>query len=148
MFINNIEGYVFFAVILIILLIFKQKNKILMLLLTFVLYLGTTSLIKIIVARPRPFTKFDFQDFGEGDINRSFPSGHATAATSIIRFLEFDRILFYVWIFITILVMFSRIYLGMHYLSDVIAGFVLGYFVSDLSIFLFERLKRRNPKYF
>jgi len=140
-FINNIEGYVLFAFVLIILLVFKQKNKILPLLLTFVLFLGITQLIKVAVARPRPFTEFGFPDLGESGINRSFPSGHATAAASIIRFFEFSRILSYAWIFITALVMFSRVYLGMHYLSDVVAGLILGYFISDVSIFIVKRLR-------
>lgn len=143
-FIHNLEAYVLFAFVLIILLVFRKKNKILPLLLTFVLYLGITQLVKVIVARPRPFTKFDFPDLGESGINRSFPSGHSTAAASVIRFFEFNRILLWVWIGITILVMFSRVYLGMHYLSDVIAGFILGYFIGDSGIFLAEKLQERG----
>ena len=145
-FINVIEGYVLFLFVLVVLIAFRKKNKILPLLLAFVLYLGLTQIIKVAVARPRPFTWFDFGDnftyFEESGINRSFPSGHATAAASLIRFFEFHNVLFWIWIAITFLVMFSRVYLGMHYLSDVVAGFVLGYFISDFSIFLAEKLKR------
>jgi len=142
LFIHNIEGYVLFLFVLIILFVFKQKNKILPLLLTLVIYLGATWLVKVIVARPRPFTKFDFSDLGESgaNANRSFPSGHSTAAASVIKFFEFNRVLLWVWIAIVILIMFSRIYLGMHYLSDVIAGLVLGYAISDFSIFLVENI--------
>lgn len=140
-FINNVEGYMLFTFMLIILLAFKQKKKILPLLLTFVFYLVATQFLKIITARQRPFTKFEFQNLGAEDINRSFPSGHATATASMLRFFEFNNVLLYIWIFITILVMFSRIYLGMHYLSDVMAGAILGYFISDSSMFLVKKLK-------
>ena len=144
LFINNVEGYVLFLFVLIILLMFKQKKRILPLLLAFVFYFGATYLIKVIVARPRPFTKFDFSNLGETGVNRSFPSGHSAAAASVIRFFEFNRILLLVWIGITILVMFSRVYLGMHYLSDVIAGFILGYFIGDFSIFWVKKLQERG----
>ena len=143
-FIHGVEGYILFLLVLIILLVFGQKKRILPLLLTFIFYLGLTQLIKVAVARPRPFTKFDFPDLGESGINRSFPSGHSTAAASLIRFFEFNRLLLWVWVGITVLFMFSRVYLGMHYLSDVIAGLILGYFVSDFSIFLSEKLRKRG----
>ena len=143
-FIHGIESYVLFAFVLIIMLMFKQKKMILPLILTFIFYLGVTYFIKVIVARPRPFTKFDFPDLGESGINRSFPSGHSTASASVMRFFEFNRILLWAWIAVTILIMFSRVYLGMHYLSDVITGLILGYFIGDASIFLMEKLQKRG----
>ena len=81
---------------------------------------------------------------GETGINRSFPSGHSTASASVMRFFEFNRILLWAWIAVTILIMFSRVYLGMHYLSDVITGLILGYFIGDASIFLMEKLQKRG----
>lgn len=150
-FIHNVEGYVLFGFVLIILIAYRRKRMILPLILTFVLYLGIVQILKVVVARPRPFNEFGFDSLGAEDVNRSFPSGHATAAAAIIRFFEFRNNLFYIWIGITVLVIFSRVYLGMHYLSDVIAGFVIGYGISDLSLFLTEKFKiyeRFFPKHF
>lgn len=141
--INNIEFYVFFGFVLLTFFLLGQKEKILPLTLTLILYLVATYSIKILVARPRPFTKFDFPDYGfYGDgVNQSFPSGHATATASALKFFEFKKIFFGFWIFVVLIVSFSRIYLGMHYLSDVVAGVIIGYSVSELSIFLVKKYK-------
>ncbi len=58
----------------------------------------------------------------------SFPSGHATVALIFYLILR-KKYKKYSLIFaiIPILVGFSRIYLGVHYISDVICGFIIGY---------------------
>lgn len=71
----------------------------------------------------------------------SFPSAHSATAFSALPVMDkvFKK-LSYAWIAIAILISFSRIYLGVHYLSDVIFGGTLGFCFG----WLFLELKNRN----
>ena len=87
--------------------------------------------------------------------NFSFPSGHATSA-----FIFYGLLAYLVWktklptlyktmigsvlILFSLVIGFSRVYLRVHYTSDVLAGFCIGFAWLLLVIWLFERLKKKS----
>lgn len=99
--------------------------------LSFGLSFFSTLLIKFIVLRPRPINQLLIEN------NFSFPSGHATVAAVFYTFIFYyfytraTRKIskFFIMLFASILVLligFSRLYLQVHYLSDVVVGFTIG----------------------
>ena len=104
----------------------NKRRWILPLWLTFFLSAVISFLLKITVQRPRPF----FNETGF-----SFPSSHAILAFCALPILikEFPK-LKYFWILFAVLIAFSRVYFGLHYLSDVIAGGLIGYLIGIIII--------------
>ncbi len=94
--------------------------------------------IKPIVARPRPFTEFPGRILlipAPGSY--SFPSGHAGSSFSGATVLWHANRKFGIPAFtLAVLIAFSRIFLFVHYPSDVLAGAVLGVSCALLVIHL------------
>jgi undecaprenyl-diphosphatase len=90
--------------------------------------IAIAEILKLVFLRDRPegavLTLLLIKDF-------SFPSAHAAICFSLVPILEREyRHFRFFWIGFACLVAFSRIYLGVHYLSDVVVGGFLGYFIG------------------
>ncbi|MBQ2676989.1 MAG: phosphatase PAP2 family protein [Clostridia bacterium] len=98
-------------------------------------------LLKNIVARPRPDMAFwsDAIIFRPGGF--SFPSGHTTSSFAAAGALFYwNKKVGAAAIVTAALIGFSRIYLGVHYFSDVVSGAVLGLILSVVAVVIVERL--------
>lgn len=89
------------------------------------------TLFKSVVQRPRPYTYPTVDSIGVETSGTSFPSGHAQASGVLSFSLYKLNEKKYKWLnelalFILIIVPISRIYLGQHFLTDVIVGTVIG----------------------
>jgi undecaprenyl-diphosphatase len=112
------------------------------------------SIVKIMVNRPRPTSNFVQILMVETD--KSFPSGHVNFYTVFFGFLFVS--LFFTpkipklirWIvqavsvFLIIAISFSRVYLGVHWATDTVGGYLLG--LITLSIFLYFYLRPKSQQ--
>ncbi len=100
-------------------------------------------LLKVIVHRARPFEALGLNtlsfliDKTYTTWNLSFPSSHAALVFAALPFFK-GKIKYY-WLAFALLVSFSRVFFSLHYLSDVIAGAVIGYAASTLVVKIFKQ---------
>lgn len=103
-----------------------------------------STVLKYMIHKPRPFITYPFIEKLSGGGSPSFPSGHTTSAfvTAAVLSIIFRRrevtVIALLW---AGLVAYSRMALGVHYPSDVLAGATLGGMVAVSTIGIEKRIK-------
>jgi len=150
------DGLFSIVVALILMLVWRLYQLGIQLLSGFFISGIAVQILKTMFSTPRPMTiiphsayHFFLNGISHGGFS-SFPSGHTTSIFTLITILisRLQNSLACVLFFIVALVVgYSRIYLGQHFLEDVLAGSVLGV-LTGILIVHFTRHKQWNFKLF
>ncbi|MDO4438268.1 MAG: phosphatase PAP2 family protein [Eubacteriales bacterium] len=110
-------------------------------------FIITNLFLKNIVRRTRPYDAYSFiVPLIEHPSDFSFPSGHTCAsfAAAFVLYRAFPKKYSWLFLLLAVLIAFSRLYLGVHYPSDVLAGFVIGAFSACLSDLIMEKINKNR----
>ncbi len=103
--------------------------------------------LKVIIQKPRPTKSIRMPDDVEGF---STPSGHAQVSTTVYGWIMFYFKKIWLYIIIPILVLLiclSRVVLGVHYIGDVILGFLIGAAILTALYFVIPYLLKWMDKW-
>jgi membrane-associated phospholipid phosphatase len=119
------------------------RMNVVMLVAVLLLVLAVSQGLKALIHRDRPFTTYPYIEKLSSGGDSSFPSGHTleafamAAAISLLFRRKKIIIPVYTW---AVLVAYSRMALGVHYPSDVLAGILIGTFIGWLVPWIFRKL--------
>ena len=149
-------GSIYMAAFVFVLLLIFRRKYCLWFAGAFVSSYGVAFLLKHLVKRVRPFIANDaITCIGQLENGYSFPSGHSVVITCIAIFIGFLLFKYYkkawqealVVVFsslIALVVVLSRMYLGVHYLTDTLAGIGIAtiFTVTTLVVWHFYKKKK------
>lgn len=126
----GISYQVMIVAFLAVLFLMRKHRIALELLVICILSLGVTYILKKLFHAPRPYVVDPRVIMYDTDGGYALPSAHALMSVVILGWiaLRHPRSLFLVWgsILLVFLIGLSRVYLGVHYPSQVIAGWIFG----------------------
>lgn len=144
----------FLWIVLSVLLLFPKKTRragLLSLIALAGTYCINNLLLKEYVARVRPYDAIAGLHCLVGtDHGWSFPSGHASSsfAAGVVIFKSRPRRLGVPCLILAFVMALSRLYVGVHYPSDVICGMIIGTLIALIVFWLFgeQKYKRRERR--
>lgn len=147
-FITSLGDAGWFWILLSALLLFSKKYRkigLTGLIALFIGFLITNLWLKNMVMRIRPYEVIEgLTLIGKKAHDFSFPSGHSTAsiAASAVFLVLMPKKFGITAFFLGILICFTRLYIGIHYPTDVLAGIIIGFAAAFAAIWLMRKYNR------
>ena len=129
--------FVSYPLMLIYIFIFQQKDLFSMIIIPAGVFALVTVLRKLI-NRKRPYEVYDIPSvFKKETVGNSMPSRHTASALIIsLAMLKINAYLGIAFLFISLLILLSRIFAGVHFISDVIAGATISIVAGIIFFFI------------
>lgn len=136
-------GYILMALVILVPFFYKKVGwKIIFqsFLATILARFGIVELIRFLWEHPRPFVENNVNLLLEHSATSSFPSGHAAfffALSAVVYFYNKKTGLFF--FMASFLISIARVFSGVHWPSDIIAGALIGIFSGWLVMKIFKK---------
>ena len=138
---------IFWIALTLVLLIFRRTRRLgiycaASMVLTF---LVVNCAIKPLIARTRPYDLFqEIQILAHAEHDFSFPSGHSANSFAVawILFRMTDKKYGVPAVVLAALIAFSRLYVGVHYPTDVLAGTAIAIALAEVTLLLGSRIEK------
>ena len=149
-FITFFASSLWFIIVIILIFVLNKDRKFNIVMTLYIICIALiTFFMKGLFIRERPYELMIVEELGY-----SFPSGHSSLSISFYGLLSYlvyksnyqkgkKIILISFLLILSLLIGISRIYLGVHYPSDVIAGFMVGIIYLMIFIYVYDVRKRR-----
>ncbi|NLX93199.1 MAG: phosphatase PAP2 family protein [Clostridiales bacterium] len=147
------DGGIIWIVLAVLLLFFKKYRKfgIMMVAALLLSLLINDNILKPLINRPRPFNPeawktleraFIYPELVPRPHGLSFPSGHTSSsfAAAVVLIFTGKKRIYIPPLILAFLIAFSRIYVHVHYCTDVLAGMVVGTLYGLLAYLLIAKL--------
>lgn len=136
-------GFIWIAMTIVLVCLGKTRRRGMVMTVSLaVTFLINNLLIKNLVHRIRPYEVMsDLNLIIEKESDFSFPSGHSAIAfgTAVVVFMLFSKRYSVYPLILAFLMAFSRLYVGVHYPTDVLGGIAIGTLVAFVTVKIAKR---------